>query len=224
MRVSVLTLAGVTLLLSRAPASADPIPWMYSWSRSPAVITADAPGTGYITLTDEPMRMALDSSDVVATNLRTWSTATRANPDIFTDRPYQLQLTIQDVDSGQEGSLTFTGLLSGELTAGSSRIDTTFTGQTEQSLVLGEHRYTANLGSWSPPGPPGSTNSGGISSHVEISVETIMTLPEPGSLLLAGLGATALGCLGWRRVRSLSEPVAGGAVRRPGCPLVGLRL
>jgi hypothetical protein len=198
MRVSILTLAGVTLLLSRAPASADPIPWMYSWSRSPEVISADAPGTGYITLTDEPLRTALGDSDVVATNLRTWSTASRSNPDLFTAKPYQLSLSLVDVDSGQEGTLTFTGLLDGELTAGSSRIDNTFTGATVQSIVLGEHLYTASLGSWSPPGPPDSTNAGSISAHADISVESIMTLPEPGSLLLAGLGATALGFLACR--------------------------
>src|SRR5262249_47843639 len=151
---------------------------------------ADAPGTGYITLTDEPMRTALGPSDVVATNLRTWSTATRSHPDLFTNKSYQLSLQLVDVDSGQEGTLGFTGLLNGRLTAHSSELRNTFTGQQVQSIVLGQHRYTARLGTWSAPGPPDSTNSGSISGHVTIAIET---LPEPGSLLLAGMGAAALG-------------------------------
>jgi hypothetical protein len=172
---------------------------MYSWSRSPDVLLADAPGTGYITLTDEPMQSALGNSDVVATNLRTFSTASRANPDVFTATPYQLGLTLVDGDSNQTATLTFTGQIDGELTAGSSKLDNMFTSPTVQSVVLGENRYTVSMGAWSPPGPPDSTNSGSISAHAEISIESIMTLPEPGSLVLAGMAAGVIGIVGWRR-------------------------
>src|SRR4051794_39657464 len=41
------------LLFTTPAAKAELIPWMYNWSRSPSEIKADAPGTGYITLTDE---------------------------------------------------------------------------------------------------------------------------------------------------------------------------
>src|SRR5204862_3058902 len=71
MRVSPLTLAGVALtflLVGHQTARADFIPWNYNWSRSPSEIHADAPGTGHIALTDESLKTAVGSSDIVATN------------------------------------------------------------------------------------------------------------------------------------------------------------
>ena len=91
MKLSPLTLFGLALAsLFALPPSvrADLIPWTYNWSRSPTDILADAPGTGYISLTDESLRTAVGNSDIVATNLHTFSTATDANPDVFTARPY----------------------------------------------------------------------------------------------------------------------------------------
>ena len=58
MRLSRAVLGGTTLAVLLAGASgahADPIPWTYNWSRSPSQVPADAPGTGYITLTDEKL-------------------------------------------------------------------------------------------------------------------------------------------------------------------------
>src|SRR5262245_56434838 len=89
-RVPVFGIALLTLLAGAPRARADQILWNYNWSRSPGVLQADAPGTGYITLTDESLKSAIGDSDIVATNLRTYSTATDANPDVFTAKPYTL--------------------------------------------------------------------------------------------------------------------------------------
>ena len=191
--------AGVSLalLLAFVPkAHADLIPWAYNWSRSPSDIQADSPGTGHISLSDESIHSAIGDSDIVATNLKTFSTATAANPDIFTAKSYATTLTLTDLTSGTTGSLTFTGLLNGQLTASSSNIGNTYTGLTTQQLILGNTVFTATIGSYTPPGPPDATNLGSIGAHTTVTVSHITPvefMPEPGTMTLSLLGLAAFG-------------------------------
>jgi hypothetical protein len=186
-------LAWTWALLLAGSARADLIHWSYNWSASPTNIHADAPGTGYITLTDEkPLQVAGDS-DIVATNLQVHSTATSASPDVFTNKPYTLTLNLTDQASNQSSSLVFTGTLFGTATADSSDIGNTFTGMTTQKVVLGNNLYTVTINNYAPPGPPGSINSGSIGAHAVVTVQQVIhTLPEPSSLVLCGLGGVVL--------------------------------
>jgi hypothetical protein len=198
------TLLWVTLalLLPLTEARADLIPWMYNWSRSPAQINADAPGTGYITLTDESSRLAKGDSNIVATNLKTYSTATIETKDIFTAKGYSLTLNLTDVASSSAASLTFTGKIDGWLTAQSSFLRNTFTGQTTQSVILGLNVYTVTMDGYTPPGIPGSVNSGSISAKATVKVEAVVSqVPEPGTLALAGVGVAILVAARRRRQR-----------------------
>ncbi len=199
MKLSPVTFAGALLavLVSAPEARAELIHWMYTWSRSPSQINADAPGTGYIQLTDEGLKSASGDSDIVATNLRTSSTATTV-PDKFTAAPYTLSLYLFDVSSGQSNTLNFTGQLDGTLTAQSANIKNTFTGLTTQEVVLGTNLYVVTIGPYSPPGPTASNNLGAISAHASITVESLM-LPEPSALALSFLGLTAVGMARMRR-------------------------
>src|SRR5262249_40633818 len=160
--------------------------WMYNWSRSPSEVHADAPGTGYVKLSDEKTRTAVGDSDIVATNLQTFSSATAAHPDRFTARPYSLILTLTDADSLKSATLTFQGVLDGQITAQSANLRNTFTGPTSYTIVLGNHSYTATVGPYTPPGPPGSNLSGAISGHttIDMSVVTVVSTPEPAALAL----------------------------------------
>jgi hypothetical protein len=196
MKLSPLALCGaaVTLLLaSTGSARAELIPWLYSWSSAPTVLQADAPGTSTITLSSEPLKEAIGDSDIVATNLRTYSTASPSNPDTFTHANYTLSLYLYDPTNHQGNTLTFTGFIDGTLSGQNSDLSNTFTGLTNQTLLLGDHLFTANALSYSPPGIPGAVNAGSIGGHVMITVQTVMTLPEPGSLALSGLGMLLLG-------------------------------
>jgi len=182
-------------------ARADLIPWAYNWSRSPDKIGADSPGTGYITLTDESLKTAVGSSDIVATNIHVFSTASPNTPDRFTAKPYTLSLYLLDQTSGAFTTLSFSGHFDGTLTATSANISNTFTGQLTQNVVLGANLYTTTIGAYTSPGPPGASNSGSISAHAEVTVQPmpIIATPEPSTLALSGLALPCLGIVLWRR-------------------------
>jgi hypothetical protein len=184
--------AALVLLLFYGPAAkADWIPWTYSWSNSPQSILADNPaGGGSITLTNEPTLEAVGNTDIVATNIRTVSTATQSAPDRFTDKAYSLALTVTDATSGQSGTAVFHGVFNGTLTSDSSNITNTFVGPTKAVLDLGSNEYVIDLTAFTPPGPTGSVNAGAIGAHATVTVESIHPVadsPEPSTFLLAAL-------------------------------------
>jgi hypothetical protein len=210
MKHSPATRGGIALALLLAGAAegrADLIHWTYSWSNSPAAVTADSPGTSYITLSDAVTKEAVGDTDIVATNLRVHSTAPRSQPDVFTDKGYTLTLKLTDEASGRSGQLVFTGAFNGKASAANDTITNTFTGPVTQSLVLGDHVYTVTIGAYTAPGPPGAANAGSIGAHALV---VINTLPEPGALTLAGLGVSFLGVtVRRRRGAALALPPTG---------------
>lgn len=202
MRYSPVALGGLTwivLLLGAADARAELIQWTYNWSRSPAQVHADSPGTGYISLTDEGTKSATGTSNLVAANLQAHSTATSSNPDVFTDKTYTLKLFLQDQTSGKSGTIAFTGEFNGTLTANSSNIKNTFTGPATQTLTLGNHLFTVTIGPYGAPGPTGAINSGSIAARAEVTVSTIFQTPEPTSGVLALLGSVCVAFVRPRR-------------------------
>ena len=100
------------------------------------------------------MTKAFNSTDIVATNLTTFSNADPDHPAQFTHRTYKLTLTLIDQASNQSATLTFTGEFNGQLTSTSSNILNSFLGATSFSVVLGKHRYTVTMDSYAPPGRP----------------------------------------------------------------------
>jgi hypothetical protein len=197
----------VVILTMATTARADWIAWTYSWSNSPQTIQADNPSSGgSIALTNEPTLSAVGNTDIVATNIRTYSTAPGSAPDTFTNKAYALTLNLTDSASGQSGAAVFTGVFNGTLTATSANITNTFTSPTTAYLDLGDNQYTVTLTAYTPPGPTGSVNAGAIGAHAVVTVAHIVeATPEPTALLLAGIGIP-LALLRFKRRSSRQAP------------------
>jgi hypothetical protein len=204
----------VALLMALSNAQGGFVNWSYNWSRLPEdVVSADANGTSKLSLTDESLGRATDSSDIVATNIRTSSTAPRATPNKFQEAAYTLTLRLTDDTTAESGTLTFRGVFNGTLSSSSADIDTTFLGPISQEVVLGGNKYIVTLDAYSPPGPPGINNAGSIGASVQVIAAEDPPpppndAPEPSTVLLSCLGLSCLGAASWRKWKSGRPPLA----------------
>jgi len=203
--------ASAVLLCWGTEARADKIDWSYNWTPSSTEILSDS-GQSKLILSNEPVGKATtivgNSTDVVATNIKTQSSVDPGTLDTFTNQPFSLSVTITDTASTKSGTLTFTGLFNGTLNSGAAKIIATMTGSLVQSIVLGSSKYTVTMGQpnqYSAPSPPDSTNLGSISASAAVTVATSSDSPEPASILLAGLGLTAGAGYWWKRRAKKAE-------------------
>jgi len=194
--------AAALLLLGAPQAKAGLINWKYNWTPSSLAINADGGSGGNVTLTNEPLGSATGSSDVVATNIRTISSAPATAPDtMITQGNYTLTVQITDIDSGLAGSLAFTGKLGGTFSNVNSNVSNKFTGTLTKQLTLGDHTFTVTIGPYTPPGPPNASNAGSIAAHVDVSDLQIEKVPEPSTMALALFGLSTVGAGWWRKRR-----------------------
>lgn len=209
-RMLLAALAAVAFsLYGAAPAHALPAPqdvnWTYNWSPgAPSVFADSNPGAG-VSFTNEPTGSATGDSDIVATNMRVFSTSLAASPDILSaNGNYSLTLQLATTAGGPlaSGSLTFTGKLSGKFSSESASVANAFGPLATQTLMLGQYNFTVTLIAYTPPGPPSQANAGSIAAHVTVSAITPTQVPEPSTLMLCGLGVSALGGAAWRKRRA----------------------
>ncbi len=198
------------VLLAGAAAQAGPMPpstiqWTYNFSPGAPAVLSDNDPTHGVSFTNEPTKSATGSSDVVATNLRVFSTAPGTSPDTLSgsNGNYTLTLTLSTTDNNgvHTGTLSFTGTLSGTFSSENANVANVFGPNTTQSLTLGSVVFQVSLTSYTPPGPPDQANAGSIAAHVNVSPATAHT-PEPSSILLSTLGLTFLGGAAWRKRRA----------------------
>jgi hypothetical protein len=193
----------LVLSLASTPAWAEPVIWSYEWVTSPDVV-APSSGTGGVKLI--PISgSATNIKDTIAVRLEALSpgdgTAT------FTDRPYSLTLNLMDEVSQAKGSLTFTGLLSGEITSSTAALTNVFTSDTSKSITLGGNLFAVTVGAFESPLAPGPAKLGKIGADVIVSgsgpvVPPVTEVPEPTGMVLLGLGLSALGVGSWRKRRA----------------------
>jgi hypothetical protein len=190
---------------------ADFVPWSYNFTPSALVIPADNHGTGGLALTNEPANRADGTSDVVITNVRTFSSALRSGPDQFAHADFGFSLVLTDLLSKQSAKMKFAGFFSGSFSQTSANVQATYTAPLVQTVELGGHTYTVNLGNYAPPGPPDASNAGSISAHIgvdEIPAPSggdtgggMPSAPEPSTFVLGGIGVSGLGVVVWRKWR-----------------------
>jgi hypothetical protein len=207
---AVLTAVFVVAAFGLSQARADFVPWSYNWEPSALVIKAGGAGTGGLNMTDEPLKHADGTSDVVVTNIRAFSSASRGTPDVFNHAAVSFSLLLKDEMSSKTATLTFGGFFNGMISATSSNVTFTPTAPLTQTVKLGANTYTIDLGNYSPPGPPDASNAGSISAHVAVNEITTTgggggggggNAPEPSTLLLSCLGLAGTGLAGWRKWR-----------------------
>jgi hypothetical protein len=201
-----LLLAALAVLGPVAGARADFVTWTFSTSPTSS-LPADSPGTGSIDLTGAAGTRTGPSQIVVASLKNTSSSSTLEN--MVTGGGYQIDVTITDSASNTSGTLTFLGKLTGVFFAGGTGLSNSFLSGTE-SLTLGGNVYDVSLSSYLPAGPASATLLGGIGATVSVNGEVpggnptpSSVSPEPGSLLLCGLGAAGFALAGWKRRRTL---------------------
>lgn len=220
----VIASAAGALCLGITPAWATPtatpeVQWSYNFTPSQSFVSADAPGSGTVSFTNEPTKNATNSSDVVVTNLRDSSTATASSPDTLnTNGGWKIGFQLTDASSTGANATSpmmyFTGKLSGTFSSSNSNITDTFTGQTSYTWTAPSgNQYTVALTGYTPPGPPTASNAGSISAHVTVGPHISggggTGTPEPSSLVLSCLGLGFAGLASWRkRRRSLSAMLA----------------
>jgi hypothetical protein len=187
------------------PVPAETLQWTYNFSPGTPSLPSDANPSAYVGFTNEPTKAAVGSSDVVATNLRVFSSATAAAPDTLAiGGAYTLTLVLSTVDEGvpHSVSMTFNGELDGTFSAESANISNIFGPNAMQEVQLGSYIFKVSLIAYTPPGPPDQLNAGSIAARVEVSSGVVSeNSPEPSTMLLSALGLSCLGGAAWRKRR-----------------------
>lgn len=199
-------IAFASLLLANSSARAGLISWGYNWEPNTTKLTANAGGSGYLSLTDEPSHSATGASNTVVTDIRSVSNASIASPDTFNHANVSYTLDLTDSASNKSGALTFSGYFSGTITANNSNVQFILTSPTTQTLSLGGNTYSVSIGTFTPPGPSGAVNAGALNAFVTMTAGsggtgTISSVPEPPTLVLVGLALQWIGLYRWRSRR-----------------------
>jgi hypothetical protein len=191
-RVLVLALLAVpALLVAGAPARADYIPWSYSFSASPNPITSDN-GTASITFTPTSGHESLSFNGLPAASL----SAAGPTDAAFSSRGYTFSMHLTDIASGASADLSWTGAFKGN---SPFNLQNSIPNPNQQA-TLGQHGYTVTLGAFVPPTPG---HAGALTTTVVVTGPSVPVnaAPEPATLLLAGVGLSALGARAWWRKR-----------------------
>jgi PEP-CTERM motif len=192
------------LLVLGTIARAEPI-WSYSWSSSPGVVTSDDGSLGKVTLTPAsggPFTGSVNSGPgILAATLD--ATGPASGAAVFTNQGYGLTMHLTDNASHTSADLNFSGAFSGTL-GSTFALTNSFKSPLTESVTLGGNLYNVTVGLYVPP-QPGKAGSLGANVSVTGSGQpppVVHSVPEPTSLVLAGLGLSALGLRCWRRLRA----------------------
>jgi len=208
--------AVVLLLLAGSSARAtlitvDNLKWTYNFNPSfsnPAdkAVYADGNKSAGVNFTNEDTKLAVGSSDLVATNMRTFvfGFSPGTSPEHITgpNGNYFLTLVLnsKDAKGDHTATLKFSGTLKGTMSSQNANVANIPGADAVQVAVLGDFTFTVAMNQYTAPGIPTAAGAGSIGGHVTIT-NTLRPaeVPEPSTMLLSGLGLTFLGAASWRK-------------------------
>jgi hypothetical protein len=193
-----LPIAAALLLFGASQARAEYMNWSYHWSISPGPVLSS--GTGGVALALNPD--GAGASTIPAASVTTTSAAT-TTPDNF-NAGYDLTLALKDNQTNVTDNLTYHGTIKGTLTSTGSELTNTFSEPTTQQVFISGHTYIVTIApTFVALGAPGATATL-ISANVSVldgqgGVPVVQSVPEPSTMLLAGLAMSSLlGASAWR--------------------------
>jgi hypothetical protein len=207
-----------TLLLAGTSARAADIPWSFNWTPSMTKLISSGGATNYLQISNEPGGTAAGNSNSVATNLKVFSDAppiTLGSPTFTGSSPVSFNLALTDTTSGLVHNFLYTVQFGGYINSHAAAVTANFVGPTTFSNVqIGSNLYTVNMPSYTPPGPPGSSNSGSLSVQISVTPGSggkppvIQGAPEPSTMALSCVGLSFFGLAGWRKRRRAALQLA----------------
>jgi hypothetical protein len=210
--VSVFTGALAALLLAGTSARAADIPWSFNWTPSTTKLISSGGPTNYLSISNEPGGTAAGNSNSVATNLRVFSDAppiTLGSPTFTGSTPVGFNLALTDTTSGVVHNFLYTIQFGGYINSHAAAVTANFVGPTSFTDVqIGGNLYTVNMPSYTPPGAPGSSNSGSVSVQISVRPVDVQKTPEPSTMALSCVGLSFLGLVGWRKRRQAALQLA----------------
>jgi hypothetical protein len=202
------------VLLGATQARAEMIDFSYHWAAEPSPVIPGGTGSVSLAVAPDGNQQATAGSSVPVVipgaNVTTNSAATNP-PDTF-NTPFSMKLTLTDTASGATGILTFSGTISGTLTAGHSSLTSTFNNPLTETVTLGNHQYSVTIDPTLVNLPsPISTTPALIDALVVASDKNpghhggggggVPTAPEPSSLVLGATAVLGLAARRWVRAR-----------------------
>jgi hypothetical protein len=186
-------------LLAAATAARADLTWDYSWSTTTALFPTQ---TGGITLAASPDGTGAGKQTVNVATIDTFGSI-GAPPETLSKGDYQFDLSLTDKTSGDKGTLSFHGTLSGSFSSAMSSVANVFT-DPNQSIVLGGNLYSVTMGPYTAPSPIGQPATGLFQATIDAEPAPTVPpphigTPEPATLLLAGLGLPAVWLVRRRR-------------------------
>jgi hypothetical protein len=195
-------LALLSLCLGASAARADFIPWSYEWSSNPGTVLSADGGAG-VKFTPLSGTITDGTHDIKGFQLDALVSAPGTHS--FTSSPYTVSVKLTDGLTKESGTVNFTGALSGSIAADKVVLSNKLGNPFVKTVTLGQNVFTVTMGAFAAPGLPGSGVKGQLGADVIISPAGAggppSAVPEPSTLLLAGLGLSAVGLRCWRARR-----------------------